>query len=146
MRKRSGGRSSKKPPKPRSRPIFFFDENMGRPDFSDFIAAGAEARSYHDLYPPGVPDHVWIPEVTARGWVIVTTDRNIRYRPNERWAIEQSGARMFVFTGAQMRGEQQMEVLTKALPKMLRTLDKHRPPFIAVVDRSGGVTVRWPKR
>ena len=35
----------------------------------------------------------------SRGWIVLTKDERIRYRPNERRALLRSGVRAFILTG-----------------------------------------------
>jgi hypothetical protein len=43
---------------------------------------------------PAAKDRVWIPEVTRRGWLILTRDSRVRDHPAEIAAVEESGARL----------------------------------------------------
>ena len=48
---------------------------------------------------PAVLDSIWIPEVTARGWLIITRDSNISVNRAEIAAVRESGARMVALAG-----------------------------------------------
>lgn len=41
-------------------------------------------------------DEEWIPAVSRLGWVAMTRDRRIRWRPNERGAVQASSLRLIV--------------------------------------------------
>lgn len=43
---------------------------------------------------PSTPDHVWIPEVAAKGWIVIQRDRKMRGRVAERNAILAHGLRV----------------------------------------------------
>jgi hypothetical protein len=59
-----------------------------------------------------VIDTVWIPEVTTRGWLIITRDSNIAVNRAEIQAVRDSGARMVALTGKEAIGTwEQLEVL-----------------------------------
>jgi hypothetical protein len=61
---------------------------------------------------PDVRDTVWIPEVTSRGWLIITRDSNIAVNRAEIQAVRGSGARMVVLAGKEAIGTwNQLEVL-----------------------------------
>jgi hypothetical protein len=69
------------------------------------------------LRPPGpvtstaVKDRVWIPQITALGWLIITRDRRIQDHPSEIAAVRDSGARMVALSGKDARGTfDQLEV------------------------------------
>jgi len=51
-----------------------------------------------------VKDRVWIPQVTALGWLIITRDRQIQDHPSEIAAVRESGARMVALSGKDARG------------------------------------------
>lgn len=100
---------------------------------------------HKDHFASGTHDDVWIPEVVRRGWVILTQDKNLRHKPNEREALTRAGARAFVFTGAEMKGEDAANAVIAARPKMERTIAHTEPPFVATVSRIGAVAIRWPQ-
>jgi len=45
-------------------------------------------------------DPVWIPQVAAAGWAIVTRDKRIERKPAERQAVFDHAARMFAITSS----------------------------------------------
>ena len=58
-----------------------------------------------------VKDRVWIPQVTALGWLIITRDRQIQDHPSEIAAVRDNGARMVALSGTDARGTfDQLEV------------------------------------
>lgn len=62
----------------------------------DFVHVG------HPLVPAiplGALDTVWIPEVTARGLIVVARDRRIRTKPGERALLRDHGLRVFWIAG-----------------------------------------------
>lgn len=93
----------------------------------------------------GVPDETWLPLVGSKGWVLLTTDKRIRYSLLEKRALEQNSVREFVFTSGNMSGEDMAIVLALALAKMHRLCRKLKPPFVAAITRTGEVHLRWPK-
>ncbi len=42
----------------------------------------------------GTPDVDWLPRVGARGWILITKDKNIRKREVELRALKQAGVTM----------------------------------------------------
>jgi hypothetical protein len=53
-----------------------------------------------DHFAPATPDAVWLEEVGRRGWIALTHDRRIRYKPNERDAVMRHGVALLVVIGA----------------------------------------------
>src|SRR5215471_592764 len=76
-----------------------------------------------------------------RGWVVLTKDRRIRFRAIERTALISAGVRAFVLTAGDIDGAAMAAVFVKALPKILRFSAKHSPPFIAMISKTGSVTM-----
>ena len=106
---------------------FFVDEND--------LALGKAFASVHDgvVYPghaelPEVPrqtpDDVWLPIIGARGLVVITRDKRIRYRPVEKRAWLTYGVRGFVLTGT---GSQ-------STADSVAILDRHWQTIMAIVE------------
>src|SRR5438445_13332296 len=77
-----------------------------------------------------------------KNWVVVTRDERIRYRVAERQAIRRAKVRAFVLAAqGDLRAEMLAEIFLKALPRILRTVKKQKPPFIAKISRGGEVTL-----
>ena len=94
----------------------------------------------------GTADADWLPEVGARGWVLITKDKNIRKREIELRALHQSRVRAFVLTAHRLNGEEQARVLKEALPAMLRLLRRRAAHFIARVTAGSNVEIIEIKR
>lgn len=103
---------------------------------------GIKIRTYAELYPddPAVPDAVWIPEVTARGWVILTKDKEIRRNPEEIAAIRRASARYVCLSAKGMSGEQQADCLLGHWRTLEGVVDTRKPPLLVTVTRAD---VRW---
>ena len=66
------------------RPTFFVDRSLGKQVGRRLREAGATVELHDDHFEETTKDSVWTPDVTARGWVILTKDKNIRRRGGER--------------------------------------------------------------
>ncbi len=86
-----------------------------------------------------------MPLVGSNGWVLLTTDKRIRYNLLEKRALQRHAVREFVFTSGNMSGQEMAAALETALPKMRRLCHKFDPPFVASITRIGEVHLRWPK-
>lgn len=83
--KKRSGTASSKPPEPL---CYFVDHNLGREVVAQAInTAGYHAEVHTDHFEQQAADVDWIPDVAARGWVILTKDRKILKRPHERAAV-----------------------------------------------------------
>lgn len=99
-------------------------------------------RTYTDLYPedPEVPDQQWIPEVTARGWIILTKDKNISRARAELDVLRRAKARYVGLAAQSMTGAEQATCLLHHWRTIEGVLTTRRPPVIARVTRT---EVRW---
>ncbi len=90
-------------------PEFFLDRSLGRHVVADALrAVGASVQVMAERYPETeefVEDETWIGEVTADGLVILMKDDQIRRKPREQQAVLESGARAFVVTNANLKGD-----------------------------------------
>lgn len=104
--------SSRQPPP--EAPVFFLDRSLGKFIVAEALrGAGAEVRVHDDHFPPGALDETWLAEVGEKGWVVLTQDRKIRYRQIELDALRRARVAAFVFTGANLRGEEVAQVFVR---------------------------------
>ena len=79
---------------------------------------------------PSVLDHIWIPEVAAREWLIVTRDSRIQDHRAEIAAVRDNDAKMVALSGKDARNTwQQLEIVTSQW-RALETLAGTDGPFI----------------
>ncbi|AEV15107.1 hypothetical protein TCCBUS3UF1_570 [Thermus sp. CCB_US3_UF1] len=79
-------------------PVYFCDRNLGKGFPQRLRELGLEIKAHDELFSPDTPDEEWIPQVSAQGWVILTLDAQLRYRPVERAILRSFGARVILFT------------------------------------------------
>ena len=127
--------------------VFFLDRNLGRYTIAEALReAGADVEIHDDHFPNDAKDEEWLREVARRGWVILTKDKRIRYRSNERTALMQADGRAFVIIAqGDISAHIVAEILVRALPSIRRFVTRHTPPFIAKVTRSSKVSL-WVDR
>jgi hypothetical protein len=92
-----------------------------------------------NTWPTGTLDVEWIPLVGDRKWVLITKDKSIRKNEIELRLLAGTAVRTFVFTGANLNGDNQARVLKEALPAMLRLLRRRAARFIARVTAESNV-------
>lgn len=81
----------------------------------------------------------------SNGWILLTSDKHIRYNLLEKHALEIHAVREFVFTSGNMSGQDMAAALELALKKMRTFCARTKPPFVASITRGGEVHLRWPK-
>lgn len=126
------------------RPVFYVDRCLGKAVAAALRTAGADVRIHDDHFAQVAPDVDWIPEVTARGWVILTKDKNIRRAAGERETVLTSGARIVTLCSGNMRGVEMAALFVGAVADMEQLAASHPPPFVAVLGPSG-LEVVFPK-
>lgn len=135
---------SKKPSaaKPPDETIFFIDRSLGvEPIRTELIKAGLVVETHDDYFARDEEDRIWLQTVGERGWVVLTKDQKLRYRPLEIAALRASNARVFVLTAGNLRGIEISAVFLAALPRICRLLHSRPGPFVARVSQSGNVTI-----
>jgi hypothetical protein len=93
-------------------------------------------------FAPGTEDSVWLPFVGQWGWILLTKDKRIRYNQLEKLAVRRYAVRQFYFSSGNYTGAEMAEILTAALPEMVKTVQNYQPPFIASISKSGHVDVK----
>ena len=132
-------------PSPPERLVFFVDRSLGRKVIPGALReAGEEVRVHDDHFPQDAKDEVWLAEAGKNRWVVLTKDKNIRYRAAEIQALRAANVRAFVLSArGDLSGTEVSQIFVKALPSIQRLCETTAPPFIALVDR--GSTVRLVK-
>ena len=114
---------------------------MGRAVGRRLAEEGIRIELHDDHFPQGTPDAAWLPVVGQRGWIVLTKDSRIRYRPNEKQALLAAGVRAFAFASGNLSGAQMTDAIVKALPKMLKLIATHRGAFVARITATADVAV-----
>ena len=70
--------------------IFFFDTHHSPKIARILKDNGVDARHMLEVFPRGMEDVEWLPEIGQRGWVLITGDHNIRRRKVEKEAFEKA--------------------------------------------------------
>jgi hypothetical protein len=135
---------------------YFTDRDLGK-QFGEILKAGGLTVERHvDHFSPDTPDDVWLAEVGRRGWIALTHDKRIRYKPNERDAVMRHRVGLLVIVGAAPFSDLARAFLA-TLPAIENFIGAHSPPYIAKVYRpspgdtaqrenaSGRVELWYPK-
>lgn len=81
-----------------------------------------------EVYPEAeqlVADVDWIPQVAARGWIILMKDDKVRMKPAEQQAVIGANAKAFVVTNAQLPGA---ELAARFVDNRYRIIQASRRP------------------
>jgi len=128
--------------KPPDGTVLFIDRSLGiEPIRTELINSGLTVEIHDDHFARDEEDRVWLKVVGERGWVVLTKDQRLRYRPLEISALRASNARVFVLTAGNLRGSEIAAVFLAALPRMFRILRSTPGPFLARLSQSGHITI-----
>jgi predicted nuclease of predicted toxin-antitoxin system len=128
--------------KPPDGTVFFIDRSLGvEPIRTELVKAGLVVEIHDDHFKRDEEDRIWLRTVGEQGWVVLTKDQRLRYRPLEIAALRGSRARVFVLTAGNLRGVEIAAVFLTTLPEIFRVLHSLPGPFVARVSRSGQVTI-----
>jgi hypothetical protein len=119
---------------PPDAPVFFTDRDLGKRFPSILLSAGLDVRRHGDLFAHDCPDETWLEHVGSNGWIAITHDRNIRYKPNEKLAVLKHGVRLLVVVGKAPYA-QLAESFVGTLGPIQSFIAGHSGPWIAKVYR-----------
>lgn len=112
--------------------VFFTDRDLGKQFPALLRNAGISVERHADHFVDDAKDEDWIVEVGRRGWVVVTHDKRIRYKPNELAAVKAAGIAMFVLSGKAPYAVLAQNFID-TIGRIEAFLSRHKRPFIAKV-------------
>ncbi len=114
--------------------VFFTDRDLGL-RFSEILrSAGLKVERHADHFPDNCPDEVWLSHVAAHGWVALTHDGRIRYKPNELAAVMAHHVALLVVVGKAPYPDLARSFVA-TLDPILAFLATHQPPVIGKIYR-----------
>jgi hypothetical protein len=90
-----------------------------------------------DRFPAGVSDAEWLTAAGRARWLVLTKDKSIRRRENERLALVNAGVGAFVLVAGEMTGPEQADLFCRIIPKIRYYAAAYHRPFIVRVDKRG---------
>jgi hypothetical protein len=134
-KKRSAASSRSRPPE---RPTLFVDRSLGRHVVADALRqASATVEIHDDHFAPDERDETWLAAVGARGWVVLSKDTRIRYRPNELKGLKEAGAIAVVLTAGNLSGSEMAELFVRTLNSIVRKVRSAKGPALFTFGRDG---------
>jgi len=115
--------------------VYFCDRNLGKRFGEELRQQGLAAELHDDHFSPDTPDQDLLRQVAAQGWVILTLDKQMRYRPAEKAAILRYQAKVIMLPLPKNPEKGWLFALAgefaKAQGKVQTFLQKTSPPFLA---------------
>lgn len=121
--------------------VFFTDRDLGKQIPSLLEENGLAVERLDDHFNSTTPDVEWLPEVGRQGWLVLTRDKRIRYKPNEKNAVMQAGVGLFVLVGSTSHREL-AENFIATIDKVADFIENNPPPFIAKIYRPSPSSTR----
>ena len=140
-RKQSAKRSSTssklpEPPAFPQTPLFVVDQSIGGLQLVEALrAVGVNARKLDELVSPNAIDPEVFAVTVANGGILLTHDKRMRKRDNERAAIISTRVVIFMPTGTDYRLK--IEAIVKARFRIVQWVGRYRAPFVARILQSG---------
>jgi hypothetical protein len=103
-------------------------------------AAGYTVEPFEPRFNQHTLDVEWFPLVAAQGWLALSRNRRQRYVTDERDVAMRSGLALFHLIRCGSHSDL-APTLVSLVPKILAFRERHDPPFIARVSRTGRVVM-----
>jgi hypothetical protein len=119
--------------------VIFFDRSVPRGVAEAVKQVREDACWLEDVFEEGwIKDREWIPEVGARGWLVITKDKKIRTRPEERRAIKENNVGCFILNYSQPLNRWEiLKLVTSTIDEMEEKFANTPRPFLYLIDRNG---------
>lgn len=118
--------------------MIFVDGSMPRSVADELKAIGKDAKAKVELFKDGTKDPVWLQRVGENGWLAITRDEYIRFRPGEKQAIIDHNVGCFIFTYRNsLKKAEIVELVLKHIEKMEEAFATTSRPFIYTVAMDG---------
>jgi hypothetical protein len=114
--------------------VFFTDRDLGNAFPATLAHSGLAVERHAAHFAPDCPDEEWLEAVGAHGWVALTRDTRIRYKPNELAAVVRNRVGMVVLVGKATHAQLAANFVNTAA-KVSEFVGAHSPPFIAKLYR-----------
>ena len=114
--------------------VYFTDRDLGKAFPEILRSGGLTVERHRDHFAHDTPDEIWLRDVGKWGWIALTHDRRIRYKPNERNAVMRHSVGLLVIIGAAPFPDLARAFVT-SLPIVEQFVQEYKSPFIAKVYR-----------
>lgn len=123
---------------------FFLDNNLSPGLAEGMKAFGEDVVHITEIFADDTDDPDWLPHIGSEGWILITRDKRIRYRPAEWTALKEHGVGAFFMGGKQRSRCQLIQQLVRNWPRMKELAGKTQLPFSFQVPPSGAKVARLP--
>jgi hypothetical protein len=99
---------------------------------------GFEVELHNRYFVPDAEDDIWIPEVAARQWVILTADKRLSVEPLNKEAVRSSNAQVLLVSDGKSLPEQWAACLIVGRLKIEQLLDRNPGPVFIMISKHAG--------
>lgn len=122
-------------------PTFFIDRALGSNKLPARLRSnGFKVEVHDDHFNENTSDIEWLRFVGKKSWYVITKDKRIRYRENEKQLVIEYNIGMFVFTKGKYTSDEMAEIIIKARRNIENFINRTPAPFIASISKSGNIT------
>jgi hypothetical protein len=121
--------------------VYFTDRDLGTRFPAILKAAGLRVEHHQDHFRPNARDEDWLRVVGEKGWIALTHDRRIRYKPNELAAVVRFRVALLVIVGRAPYPDLARSFVA-TIPRVERFVADHQPPFIGKAFRPSPAELR----
>ena len=119
--------------------MIFFDRSIPKGVAEALKQVREDVFWLEDVFPEHwIKDREWIPTVGERGWLVVSKDKKIRTRPEERRAVKDNNVGCFILNYKQPLNRWQIfKLVTASLDEMEEKFTNTPRPFMYLIDSNG---------
>jgi len=118
--------------------VIFIDRSIPRSVASALKLVRDDVLWLEDRYPHDAADIVWLGDAGRQGWLVISRDKRIRFRPGEREQLRGAGVGAFILTQSRNPNRwQYLRLLCTTLDEMERRFAQTARPFVFGVDSQG---------
>lgn len=125
--------------------MIFIDLSVPEPIATAIKVIRNDVAYLYDIYQPPsrtqpilVPDSEWLARAGREGWLVISRDEKIRYRPGERRAILENNVGAFILAHKEgLKKWPYFRLLVCTLDEMERRFAHTPRPFIYLINGSG---------
>ncbi len=123
---------------------FFVDNNLSPQLAKGMEGFGQNVVHLTDHFPADTEDTEWLAHIGEKGWILITRDERIRFRPGERAALKEHEVGAFFMGGKNRNACQLIQQLVRNWPQIKERARSTKRPFAFRVRPTGGKFDRLP--
>jgi hypothetical protein len=116
---------------------FFIDNNLSPSLAKGMAEFGEDVVHLTDHFPPDAKDEEWLKFVGKNGWILITRDERIRWRPGELEALRTHHVGAFFLGGKNRSRCDLIQQLVRNWDRFKEVAAKQRRPFAFRVRATG---------